>query len=142
MSRLNFISLPVTDLGKSRAFYEALGFTNNPQFSDDTTACMVWSETFFAMIMTRERWGTFTDRPIPERGSTSVMLGLGCESRDEVDRRAEQAGPAGGVTDAQPVSDHGFMYSRAITDPDDHFWEFVWMDPATAHGQIAEQPSA
>lgn len=141
MSRLTFISLPVADVAASRAFYEALGFTNNPQFSDADTACMVWSDSFFTMVMTREKWATFTDRPIPPRGSSQIMLGLACDSRDEVDERAVRAGSAGGTLDAQPVTDHGFMYSRTITDPDDHLWEVMWMDPATAHGQIAEQPA-
>lgn len=140
MTRMNFISLPVADVAASRAFYEAIGFHNNPQFSDESTACMVWSETFFAMVMTHEKWKTFTDRPIPDRGSSEVMLGLTCESRTEVDDRAERAGPGGGVTDVQPASDYGFMYTRSVTDPDGHLWEFTWMDPAAVAGDApAEQ---
>jgi predicted lactoylglutathione lyase len=103
---------------------------------------MTWSETFFVMIMTHDKWKTFTDRPIPPRGSSEIMLGLACESRDEVDERAVRAGAAGGTLDAQPVADHGFMYSRTITDPDDHLWEVMWMAPATAHGQITSEADA
>ena len=144
MSRMHFISLPVRDVAASQAFYEAIGFTSNPRFADADTACMVWCDSFFAMIMTREKWRTFTDRPIPERGSSQIMLGLACGSREEVDRLAEQATPSGGLTDAQPVTDYGTMYARTVTDPDDHLWELTWFDSvapfvgAPAEAQDAE----
>lgn len=139
MSRMIFVNLPVEDLTRAKAFYEALGFTNNPQFSDDTAACMVWSETIFVMILTHAKWATFTDRPIPDKGSSEVALCLACDSRDEVEALARAAGDAGGVVDVNPAQDHGFMMSRSFTDLDGHVWEPMWMDPAVASGAASAQ---
>ncbi len=130
MSRMIFVNLPVTDLKASMAFYEALGFANNPQFSDDTGACMVISDTIFVMILTHDKWNTFTTRPVPPPGSSEVMNCLSCESRDEVDRLNAVAGSKGGTADINPAQDHGFMMSRSFADPDGHVWEVMWMDPA------------
>lgn len=127
-----FVNLPVTDLSSSRAFYEALGFTRNPDFSSEDTACMVWSETIFVMLLTHSRWKTFTARPIPPRGSNEVMLGLSCEGRAQVDALLEAAENHGGQHDINPVQDLGFMYNRAFTDPDGHIWEAFWMDTTQA----------
>ncbi|MDE8651966.1 VOC family protein [Novosphingobium album (ex Liu et al. 2023)] len=132
MNRMIFVNLPVVDLGKSMRFYEALGFVNEPKFSDETAACMVWSENIFVMILTHPKWATFTDRPIPDTGSSEVALCLSCESRDEVNAMAEAAGKAGGIIDVNPVQEHGFMMSRSFADPDGHVWEPMWMDPAAA----------
>jgi predicted lactoylglutathione lyase len=134
MSRMIFINRPVVDLPKAKAFYEALGFTNKPKFSDDTAACMVWSEAIYVMILTHAKWATFTDRPIPDTGSSEVALCLACESRDEVEAMTAAAGHAGGVVDVNPAQDHGFMMSRSFTDLDGHVWEPMWMDPAVAAG--------
>lgn len=140
MSRMIFVNLPVADLARARAFYEALGFVNNPQFTDDTAACMVWSDTIFVMILTHAKWGTFTTRPIPDTGSSEVMLCLSCESRTEVDDLSAKAGAMGGTADINPAQDHGFMASRAFADPDGHVWEVMWMDPAAMAGEpVAEQ---
>ena len=114
------------------AFYQALAFTNNPQFSDDTTACMVWSDTIHVMILTRDRWRTFTDRPIPPSNASEVMLALSCDSREAVDRMNEAAAAQGGTADINPVQDHGWMYGRDFADPDGHVWGPVWMDMAAA----------
>lgn len=84
MTRMIFVNLPVTDLDRAKAFYSGLGFTNEPRFTDDTAACMVWSETIFVMLLTHAKWRTFADRPIPDAASSEVMLCLSCESRDEV----------------------------------------------------------
>lgn len=130
MTRMIFVNLPVTDLGRARAFYEALGFENNPQFTDDTAACMVWSESIFVMILTHAKWAEFTSRPIPDAGSSEVMLCLSCESRAEVDELNARGGSAGGIANVNPAQDHGFMASRAVADPDGHVWELMWMDPA------------
>ncbi|MCE8021043.1 lactoylglutathione lyase [Halomonas sp. MCCC 1A11036] len=130
MSRMIFVNLPVTDLEKSMAFYEALGFTNNPHFTDETAACMVLSETIHVMLLTHAKWHTFTDRPIPPPDASEVMLALSCESRAAVDAMIETAGTNGGTADINPRQDHGFMYSRALADPDGHVWESFWMDPA------------
>ncbi|MGR2739323.1 VOC family protein [Billgrantia sp. Q4P2] len=130
MSRMIFVNLPVVDLEKSMAFYEALGFTNNPHFTDETAACMVLSETIHVMLLTHDKWRTFTDRPIPPPDSSEVMLALSCENRAAVDVMNEAAGANGGTADINPRQDHGFMYSCALADPDGHVWESFWMDPA------------
>lgn len=139
MSRMIFVNLPVADLPKAKAFYEALGFTNNPQFTDDTAACMVWSDTIFTMLLTHEKWREFTTRPIPEANSSEVMLALSLDSRDEVNTITDAAGRNGGTADINPLQDHGFMFSRSFTDLDGHLWETMWMDPAVASGE-AEMP--
>lgn len=130
MSKMIFVNLPVADLKASMAFYTALGFTNNPQFTDDTAACMVCSDTIYVMLLTHAKWRTFTDRPIPPSTASEVMLAFTCDSREAVDGLAHTAGQSGGTVDVNPVQDLGFMYSRAIADLDGHVWEFFWMDPA------------
>jgi predicted lactoylglutathione lyase len=125
-----FVSLPVTDLTASIAFYKALGFSQNPQFSDATAACMVWSETIYAMLLTHAKWRSFTQRPFPPAGTSRVMLNLSLESRDAVDLMNRAAAANGGQADVNPVQDLGFMYSRDLADPDDHLWGTFWMDPA------------
>lgn len=134
MSKMIFVNLPVADLPRARAFYEATGFTNDPRFSDDTAAGMVWSEAIFVMLLTREKWAEFTTRPITPRGSSEVSLALSLDSRDAVDAFAEAAGANGGTVDVNPPQDHGFMYGRDVTDPDDHVWGPMWMDPEVANG--------
>jgi predicted lactoylglutathione lyase len=134
MSRMIFVNLPVTDLDKSKAFYQALGFTNEPRFTDETAACMVLSENIFVMLLTHAKWKTFTTRPIPDSGSSEVALALSCESKDEVNHLVETAGKNGGIADVNPPEDHGFMFQRSLTDLDGHVWEPMWMDPAVANG--------
>ena len=131
MPRSIFISLPVTDLKVSLAFYKALGFEQNPMFSDETAACMVWSDTISIMLLTREKWATFTTRPIPPKGSNQVMLSLSCDSREAVDAMNEAAVANGGEGDINPVQDHGFMYGRDMLDPDGHALGAMWMDMST-----------
>jgi predicted lactoylglutathione lyase len=125
-----FVNLPVADLKAAIAFYTALGFVQNPQFSDDTAACMVWSEAIHAMLLTHAKWHTFTDRPLPPAGTSGVMLTLSMGSREEVDGMNAAAAAHGGQSDANPVQDLGFMYGRDIADPDGHLWGAVWMDPS------------
>ena len=132
MTKMIFVSLPVADLARARTFYEALGFTNDARFSDDSGAAMVWSDAIVVMLVTRAKWATFTDRPLPAPGSSAVSLSLLLEDRAAVDRFAETAGRMGGTVDVNPVQDHGFMYARDVTDPDDHVWGALWMDPAAA----------
>jgi uncharacterized protein len=129
MSRMIFVNLPVTDLKASMAFYTALGFKKNPQFSDETAACMVWSETINAMLLTHAKWRTFTSRPIPPVTSSEVMLALSFESREAVDAINKAATAHGGTADINPLQDLGFMYNRNLADPDGHVWEAFWMDP-------------
>lgn len=130
MTRMIFINLPVADLPASMAFYAALGFTNNPHFSDETAACMVWSEAIHVMLLTHDKWRTFTTRPIPPPNASEVLLALARDSTDEVDAANAIAAANGGTADATPVQDLGFMYSRALADPDGHVWEMFWMDPS------------
>lgn len=128
MSKMIFINLPVTNLNASMNFYAALGFQNNPQFSDDTAACMVWSETIHVMLLTHDKWRTFTSRPIPPKTSSEVMLAISLDTREEVDAMNKAAAGNGGVADINPVQDLGFMYNRNLADPDGHVWEAFWMD--------------
>ncbi|NOW44046.1 hypothetical protein FHW96_000173 [Novosphingobium sp. SG751A] len=128
MTKMIFVNLPVTDLPRAMRFYDALGFTNNPQFSDDNSACMVWSETISVMLLTHDKWRVFTSRPIPPATSSEVMLAISCESREAVDRMNEAADAHGGQADINPVQDLGFMYNRNLADPDGHVWEAFWMD--------------
>ncbi|ABF54866.1 VOC family protein [Sphingopyxis alaskensis] len=128
MTRMIFINLPVSDLAKSQAFYEALGFANNPQFSDEGSACMVVSETIHVMLLTHAKWQGFTDRPIPPATMSEVLLALSCDSRDAVDAMNAAAAAHGGTADINPVQDLGFMYNRNLADPDGHVWEAMFMD--------------
>jgi uncharacterized protein len=130
MSRMIFVNLPVTDLGASMAFYKSIGFENNPQFTDETAACMVWSEAINVLLHTHAKWRQFTSRPIPPATSSEVMLAVSCDSREAVDAMSSAAGANGGIADINPAQDHGFMYNRSLADPDGHVWEAVWMNPA------------
>jgi uncharacterized protein len=130
MTKMIFVNLPVTNLKASMAFYTALGFVNNPGFSDDTAACMVWSEAINVMLLTHDKWRSFTNRPIPPKTSSEVMLAISCENRAGVDAMNDVAAAHGGTADINPKQDMGFMYNRSLTDPDGHIWEAMWMDPA------------
>jgi len=128
MTRTITISLPVTDLNVSRVFYAALGFANNPGFTDESGALMVWSETINVMLLTHAKWRTFTTRPIPPKTSSEVALNISCYSREEVDAMNKAASENGGTADINPVEDHEFMYGRDFADPDGHIWGAMWMD--------------
>jgi hypothetical protein len=135
MSKMIFVNLPVTNLAKSTAFYEAVGGTKNPQFSDGTSSCMVLSDTIHAMLLTHDKYRQFTKRPIADAHKTSaVLIALTVENRSDVDRILDRAAAAGGVADPNPKQDHGFMYGRSYEDPDGHVWEVIWMDPAAMGG--------
>lgn len=138
MSKLVFVNLPVGDLGRATAFYEAVGATRNPQFSDHTASCMVFSETIHAMLLTHDKFRRFTPRPIADaKATTEVLVCLTADSRAAVDGVVERAAAAGGVADPAPRQDHGFMYGRSFEDPDGHIWEVVWMDVAAAPAAMA-----
>jgi len=135
MARMIFVNLPVQDLERSKAFYEAIGFRNEPKFSNDAAAMMVLSDTISVMLLTHPFYGTFTRKPIADaRNSSQVMLCFSRESPAEVDRITEAAGAAGGKTDqSQKVDTQGGpMYGRDFEDPDGHQWEPMWMDPSFA----------
>jgi len=129
MTRMIFVNLPVADLTASMAFYKALGFKNNPNFTDETAACMVWSEAINVMLLTHDKWRTFTSRPIPPSTSSEVLLAISLESREAVDAMNAAATAHGGTSDINPKQDLGFMYNRNLADPDGHVWEALWMDP-------------
>ncbi|MBD3744723.1 VOC family protein [Sphingopyxis sp.] len=137
MSKMIFVNLPVRDLAKSMAFYEALGFTNEPRFTDETAAAMVWSDSIFVMLLTHDKWKSFTDRPIPPTSASEVSLALAMDDRAAVDAMIAAAAAHGGTADINPVQDHGFMYGRDLLDPDGHVWGPFWMDPAVANGEAA-----
>lgn len=130
MTRMIFVNLPVADLPTSMSFYEAVGATNNPQFTDKTAACMVFSESINVMLLTHAKWAEFTSKPIPSRRHSEVMLAISCDSRDAVDAMANAAGANGGTADINPKQDHSFMFGRSFEDPDGHIWEPMWMDMA------------
>ena len=131
MAKMIFVNLPVTDLPRSMAFYEAVGFTNNPQFTNDQAAAMMWSDEIVVMLLTHEFWKTFTEKAIPDARSTAqVLLCLGQDSRDAVDAIVDRAIKAGGRAEPTPNQDLGFMYGRSFEDPDGHIWENVYMNMA------------
>ena len=128
MPQMIFVNLPVRDLPASMAFYAALGFSFNPEFTDDTAACMVISDTIFAMLLTHQAMARFSDLPVADAKSTvSHLLALSREDRAGVDEITDAALKAGG-TEPRPAQDYGFMYARAFTDPDGHIWEPLFMD--------------
>ena len=130
MTRMIFVNLPVSDLEKSKAFYTALGFTINPQFSDDTAACVVISDTIFLMILTHPKFDGFLTKPRADTSkTTSALIALSCDSRAAVDTMTDAALKSGG-SEPKPASDHGFMYTRTFHDPDGNVFEPLWMDPS------------
>lgn len=130
--RLIFVSFPVADIPRARAFYQALGFTPDPSMGDDTAAAFTWSETIRIMAISRERWADFTTRQIPPADQSEFGHGITCDSREEVDRLTTAAAAVGGQLDVNPIEDHGFMYQRDIADADGHIWGLMWMDPNAA----------
>ena len=128
-----FVNLPVTDLDRAKAFYTAIGFTINPLFTDHNAACVVVEEDHsYFMILVREFFQTFTDRPIADPATTALTAtAIFFDSREAVDV-AVTAGLAAGGSEAQPAADYGFMYQRQLTDPDGHVLEFGYMDPVAA----------
>ncbi|QNE35777.1 VOC family protein [Leifsonia shinshuensis] len=128
-----FVNLPVTDLERAKAFYEAVGFTINPLFTDHNAACVVVDEDHnYFMIVTREFFQTFSDRPVGEPSKTvSVSTSIMLDSREVVDATVADGIAAGGVEE-RPAADYGFMYQRQLADPDGNILEFGWMDPVAA----------
>lgn len=125
-----FVNLPVENIDASRTFYTALGYSINEQFSDESTASVVISDTIIAMLLTKEKYAQFTKKEIADaRTSSEVLLALSAESREKVDELVEKALAAGGSV-AGDTPDLGFMYGRSFDDLDGHTWEVVWMDPA------------
>ena len=133
MTQMIFVNLPVTDLNRSKAFYEAIGATNNPQFTDANAAMMSFSREVNVMLLTHARWADFTTKAIPDaRTNAQVLLALSRDSREAVDAITADAARQGVVIDPTPKQDHGWMYGRSFEDPDGHIWEVMWMDLAAA----------
>ena len=129
MTKMIFVNLPVTDLPRSMKFYEAVGFTNNPQFTDQNAAAMMWSDEIVVMLLAHEFWKTFTSKTIPDAHETAqVLLCLSQDSKDAVEGIVGKAVAAGGKADPTPRQDMGFMYGRSFEDPDGHIWENAFMD--------------
>jgi predicted lactoylglutathione lyase len=143
MARMIFVNLPVTDLQRSTAFYEALGATKNPQFSDDTASCIVLSETIHVMLLTHDKYLRFSPKPIGDAHKTSqVLLCITADSRAEVDAMTDKAAAAGGVADPSPKDEYDFMYGRSFEDPDGHLWGVNWMNMAALGDQNAGEAAA
>jgi predicted lactoylglutathione lyase len=143
MARMIFVNLPVTDLKRSTAFYEALGATKNPQFSDDTASCIVFSDTIHVMLLTHEKYLQFSPRPIGDAHQTSqVLLCITADTRDEVDAIVDKAVGAGGVADPSPKDEYDFMYGRSFEDPDGYLWGVNWMNMAALGDQNAGEAAA
>lgn len=129
MSRKIFVNLPVSDLPRSMKFFQELGWSFNPQFTDETAACLVITEDIYAMLLTHAKFKEFTPKEVCDSTKASeVMVCLSCDSREEVDQISERALAIGGKPSG-PTADYGFMYGRSWQDVDSHIWEFVWMDP-------------
>ncbi|MCC9709941.1 VOC family protein [Streptomyces sp. MNU76] len=129
-----FVNLPVNDLDASKKFFTELGYSLNPQFSDENAASVVISDTIVAMLLTKPFYATFTKKEIADASKTSeVLLCLSAESRAKVDELVEKAVAAGG-TASEKVQEMDFMYGRAFDDLDGHTWEVVWMDPSAIEG--------
>jgi predicted lactoylglutathione lyase len=132
MARKIFVNLPIKNMERSQAFFRSLGFSFNPQFTNEQGACMVVSEDIFAMLLVEPFFQTFTRKPIADaKKSTEVLVCLSADSRDEVDALVKKALAAGGTAPNAP-QDHGFMYGHGFEDLDGHLWELVWMDPNAA----------
>ena len=142
MPKLIFVNLPVTDLPRAKAFYEAIGAKNNPQFTDDTAACMVLSDTIHVMLLTHDKYKQFTSKQIADTHKTSaVLLAISEDSRAGVDATLGKALEAG-AKEPRHKQDHGWMYDRAFEDLDGHTWEVMWMDVAAATKAMGKDQAA
>jgi predicted lactoylglutathione lyase len=130
MSTRIFVNLPVKDVTNSMSFFKTLGFTFNPQFTDETDACMVVSEDIFVMLLTEKKFREFTPKAICDATKSSeVLVALSRENRAKVDEMVRAAVTAGGTTYSAP-KDYGFMYQHGFQDLDGHIWELLYMDPS------------
>ena len=142
MPKMIFLNLPVTDLVRSTAFYQAVGASKNPQFSDNTASCMVLSDTIHVMLLTHDKFQQFTPKKIVDaKTSNQVLICLSADSRDAVDDIVGKAAGAGCSADPSPKADFSFMYGRRFEDPDGHMWEVMWMD-VEAHAAGAQCATA
>lgn len=129
MTKMIFVNLPVSNIAAATRFYEAIGCTKNAQFSDEKSASMMWSDTITLQLLSREYFSTFTPKRVADAHDTSeVLLALSRDSREEVDATAEAAAASGGRADIRDRRDLGFLYNRAVQDPDGHVLELIWLD--------------
>lgn len=130
-----FVNLPVKDLKRSIEFFTRLGYTFNPNFTDEKATCMIISDTIYAMLLVEPFFKTFTQKAVCDTSKDiESIIALSCESRAAVDELAQKAEDAG-ATIPKPANDMGFMYTRSFEDPDGHLWEVFYMDPAAIpHG--------
>ena len=132
MSTMIFVNLPVTDLDRSKAFYEGLGWSINPLFTDENAACVVVSDTIALMILRRDYFQTFTTKQVADTSTTAqTLIALSQPSREAVAEIAAKALAAGG-SEAREAQDYGFMVQHAVEDPDGNILEFMWMEPKAA----------
>lgn len=125
MNKQIFVNLPVKDLNRAKAFFGELGFSFNPQFTDDKAACMIVSDDIYVMLLVEEFFKTFTPKAVADASKvTEVLVCLSCESRNELETMVRKAVASGGRIPREP-QDHGFMYQHAFEDPDGHIWELV-----------------
>jgi hypothetical protein len=124
-----YVNLPVKNIERTKTFFANLGFTFNPQFSNESALCMVIGNNIFAMLLAENFFQTFTKKPIADaKRSTEVLVCLSCDSRAHVDELVAKAVAAGGTAPNDP-QDHGFMYGHGFEDLDGHVWELMYMDP-------------
>lgn len=143
MSRRIFLNLPVTDLPRSKAFYEAVGAVNEPRFTDQTAACMAISAEIHVMLLTHDKYRQFTSKPIADaHASSACLICLSADTREEVDGLIARAAAAGGIADPGATQDYGFMYGRSFEDPDGHHFEVMWMDVAGFEAAAQQQQAA
>ena len=145
MEKVIFVNLPVTDLARSIAFYEAIGAVSDPNFRDEQGQMLRFSDAICLMVLTRERFSDFTSHAIADpRAVAHALLTLSEESREAVDATVGKAVAAGGVADPSPIEDYGWMYGRSFADPDGHQWGLSWLDleAALAAGGAAEAQPA
>ena len=127
MHKQIFVNLPIADMARSQAFFQAMGYSFNPDFTNEQGAALVLGENLYAMLLVRDFFKTFTSKAIVDaKDSTEVLVCLSCDSREEVDELVRKAVAAGG-TAPRPPQDHGFMYGHGFEDLDGHVWELVYM---------------
>jgi uncharacterized protein len=142
MPKMIFVNLPVTDLPRAKAFYEAIGARNDPRFTDETAAAMVFSDTIQVMLLTHDKYKQFTSKPIADTNKTSaVLLAVSEDSREAVDATLGKALKAG-AKEPRDKQDYGFMYYRAFEDLDGHTWEVMWMDVEAAVKAMGKEKAA
>ena len=140
MPKMIFVNLPVADLPRATAFYEAIGARKDERFCDGTASCMVFSDAIHVMLLTHDKFRQFTPKAIADTKRTSeVLICISADGRGGVDDMVAKAGAAGCAADPSPKQDCGFMYGRSFEDPDGHVWEVMWMDVEAAMAAMASQ---